>query len=255
MIRQWRSWAFPILAFLTLGILWQVSSARGWLNSSLFPPPQAVVTALAENASEFSTALGESAKAMAAGFALSVVIGLSLSVLLTLFRPLKQAVLPFAVFFQTIPIIAIAPLLVIYFGFGLPTVVASTMLVSVFPIIANSVVALSATSEQELELFRLYRASRWMTFYRLRLPAAYLGIYTGLQISAGLAVIGAVAGEFVAGGGLGAMIDSARTQQRIDIVFAALLCLSGLGLLFIGLIRGVHNLMQSIRPFGPNFRE
>jgi NitT/TauT family transport system permease protein len=254
-MKSWQNFFFTFLAFVGAGALWQMASSQGLISASLFPPPSAVFMAFAESKSEFFIAIGESARAIAIGFFLSAVFGLLFSVVLTLFHPLKQAILPFAVFFQTVPIIAVAPLLVIYFGFGFSTVVACTMIVSLFPIIANSVMAFSATPANELELFRLYRASRWKTFYHLRLPAAYLGIYTGLQISAGLAVIGAVAGEFVAGGGLGSMIDSARTQQRTDIVFAALICLSGLGILFITSLRLVHYWIQSYRPLGLDLKE
>lgn len=220
-----------------------------WLNSSLFPPPSQVFAVFIENHVEFARALSETGTSVLLGFALSIFIGFFISLLMTLIPAVKHAALPFAIFFQTVPIIAVAPLLVIYFGFGQPTVVAATTLVSIFPIIANCVVALSATSLETLELFQLYGASRWQIFWRLRMPSAYLGIYSGLQVAAGLAVIGAVAGEFVAGGGLGAMIDSARTQQRIDIVFAALISLSGLGLVVISLIQVLNWIILKFRPF------
>jgi NitT/TauT family transport system permease protein len=177
------------------------------------------------------------------------------AIALSLSELLRRAVLPFAIFFQTVPIIAIAPLLVIYFGFGLNTVVASATIVSIFPVLASALIALTSTPEGDLELFRLYRAGRWKTLWNLQLPAAYLGIYTGLRVAAGLAVIGAVVGEFVSGGGLGSMIDSARTQQRIDIVFAAILLLSLIGLALINVLRSIHKLIQTVRPFGLDLKE
>ena len=108
--------------------------------------------------------------------------------------------------------------------------------------------------KNQVELFKIYKASLLQTLWRLRLPSAYLSIYTGLRVAAGLSVIGAVAGEFVAGGGLGAMIDSARTQQRIDIVFAALILLSVLGLLLIFSLQCCHWALQKWRPLALNLK-
>ena len=159
--------------------------------------------------------------------------------------------LPFAIFFQTIPIIAIAPLLVIYFGFGAPTAIASSTIVGIFPMIANCVVSLSSTPRELLQLFELYKSSRWQTFWKLQLPNAYLGIFSGIKVCAGLCVIGAVAGEFVGGGGIGALIDSARTQQRLDIVYASLLLLSLIGLLLMAILNFCHNFILKIRPLAP----
>ncbi|HRO66858.1 MAG TPA: ABC transporter permease subunit, partial [Pseudobdellovibrionaceae bacterium] len=102
----------------------------------------------------------------------------------------------------------------------------------------------------EVELFRLYRAGPLDVFLKLRLPRAYPSFYAGLKVSAGLAVIGTVTGEFVAGGGLGALIDSARTQQRIDLVFGALILLSLIGLFLIGFLRALNGLINMKRPYG-----
>ncbi|MBX9766001.1 MAG: ABC transporter permease subunit, partial [Bdellovibrionales bacterium] len=99
--------------------------------------------------------------------------------------------------------------------------------------LASTVAGLKSTDPQMLDLFRLYGASPWKTTLALRLPWANPQIFTGLRIAAGLAVIGAIVGEFVAGGGLGSMIDSARTQQRIDIVFAAVFLSTICGFLVI----------------------
>jgi len=139
---------------------------------------------------------------------------------------------PYAIFFQTVPIIAIAPLLVIWLGYGLPTVVASSFIVSVFPVIASSVTGLMSTEPILLDLFRLMDASRLQTLFKLRLPAALPQIFSGFRIAAGLAVIGAIVGEFIAGSGLGGLVDASRNQQRVDRVFAAVLLAAILGILF-----------------------
>lgn len=245
----------PVLMALFLIAVFELLAAFGWLNEALFPPPHDVLATLLELREDFRGAFFETASATLVGYFASAALGFFLAVGFSLSPRLGRAVLPFAIFFQTVPIIAIAPLLVIYFGFGPGTVMMSALIVAIFPVLANTLLGLESIDAGELELFKLYRAGRWATLWRLRVPRAYPSIYAGLKISAGLAVIGAVAGEFVAGGGLGALIDSARTQQRIDIVFGALICLSALGLAMIGALRLTHVLIQRVRPFGLHMKE
>jgi NitT/TauT family transport system permease protein len=158
------------------------------------------------------------------------VFGIAAAVLLSSARWVERAFYPYAVFFQTVPIIAIAPLLVIWIGYGWRTVAVSAFIVSVFPVVANTLSGLLSTDPALRDLFRLYGASWAATLFKLSLPYALPSILTGLRIAAGLAVIGAIVGEFIAGGGLGGVIDVARTQQRVDKVFAGILLASALGL-------------------------
>ncbi len=240
----------PVISFLTLTLVFEALAYFEILNTSLFPPPSQVLAALFELRKDFAFAFFETASSVILGFMISVLGGILIAIACSLNSFLRKSVLPFAVFFQTVPIIAIAPLLVIYFGFGFPTVIAASSIVCVFPIIANTIIGLDNSDKNHRELFRILKASGWQTLIHLKLPSAYTSIYAGLRVAAGLAVIGAVAGEFVAGGGLGALIDSARTQQRIDVVFAALVLLSILGLLLILIIQTLHWGFQKWRPLG-----
>jgi len=176
------------------------------------------------------------------GFAMSAVTGIAVAVLLSSSRAIERAFYPYAVFFQTVPLIAIAPLLVIWFGYGLQTVIASAFVASVFPVIANTLTGILSTDPALRDLFKLYGATPLVTLFKLRLPAALPQVFTGLRVSAGLAVIGAIVGEFIGGGGLGSVVDIARTQQRIDKVFAAVLLASILGLALFGLINWISHL-------------
>lgn len=245
----------PVFAAAVLVAFFELGAAAGFMNPALFPPPHEVLRTMLEMPDDFRRAFLETATSTVAGYLASCLLGILAAFLLSLSDVLRRAVLPFAIFFQTVPIIAVAPLLVIYFGFGAGTVIASSLIVSIFPVLANTLIGLQSIDEGDLELFRLYRASRARTLFRLRLPRAYPAIYTGLKIAAGLSVIGTVAGEFVAGGGLGALIDSARTQQRIDVVFAALVLLSLLGLALIGALRALNILVNRRRPYGLNLRD
>jgi NitT/TauT family transport system permease protein len=240
----------PALGFFLLvtGVL-QVLVKQNIIAESLIPSPETVVKTLLEMKFDYVTSFLQTFKNTLAGWLLSIAIGTTLAVMFSLSSFLKRAVLPFAVFFQTVPIIAVAPLLVIYFGFGAPTVIASSFIVSIFPIIANTLMGLESIQASQLDLFKIYRANAWQILWKLKLPAAYSYIYSGLKISAGLSIIGAIAGEFVAGGGLGAMIDAARTQQRVDIVFGALILLSVMGLLMIGALTATHRLLLKYRPY------
>lgn len=231
-----------------LGIL-EFFSQKEIIPSFLFPPPSAIFLSFSELKSDYIVAFTSTLKGTVWGLSLSFLIGTSVAILFSLNQFLKRALLPFAIFFQTVPIIAIAPLMVIWFGFGEPTVRASAFIVSLFPILANTLVGLDATDKNLLELFRFYRASRWQTLSQLRIPSAYPYIIAGLRIAAGLSVIGAIVGEFVGGGGLGALIDSARTQQRVEIVFGAVLLSSLLGLGLVAFINFMNQIILKIKPF------
>jgi NitT/TauT family transport system permease protein len=115
-------------------------------------------------------------------------------------------------------------------------VIASAFIVSIFPMIANTLAGLVATDPGLLDMFRLYGAGSIAILLKLRLPAALPQIMTGLRISSGLAVIGAIVGEFIGGGGLGSVVDVARRQQRTDVVFAAVILASLLGLAMFGVV-------------------
>lgn len=244
-----------LISFFVFTFLFEIMVRQGFLNETLFPAPTNVLKTLIELKTDFFSAFSETIINVLAGLGLSLLIGGLSALLFSLSDFLKRAILPFAIFFQTVPIIAIAPLLVIYFGFGSPTVIASSFIVSIFPIIANTLLGLESAPEAQKDLFRIYRATPLQTLLKLKIPSAYPFIYSGIKISSGLSIIGAIAGEFVGGGGLGAMIDSARTQQRVDIVFAALLLLSIMGLLLLAALTILHKLILLKRPYASSFQE
>ena len=240
---------------VSLIILWEVLSFFEVLPLSLFPPPHDVLKALMDEPEEWRIAVFESASASIIGLGISLILGILLAFILSLSSKLKNAFLPLAVFFQTVPIIAIAPLLVIYFGFGMPTLIAASSIVSFFPVLASFLIGLENVEKEKLELFKLYNATKIQTLIKLRLPSAFISLYSGLKIAVGLSIIGTVAGEFVAGGGLGAVIDSARTQQKVDRVFASLFLLALIGILGLSLLKLIFKLIHNIRPFGANSEE
>lgn len=231
------SFLLPLIPFLALTGIAHILSSSGLVPSYLMPPPIDILTSLAEDFSEYFSALQLTLGAALVGLALAAVCGVGLAILFSFSEWIEKSFYPYATFFQTVPIVSVAPLLVIWFGFGLRTVIISAFIVSIFPIIANTLAGLRAADPALIDLFRLYGASRWQLLLKLKLPGAVPSIITGLNISSGLAMIGAVIGEFIAGGGLGGVIDAARTQQRLDKVFAAILLASFSGLLIVFVIR------------------
>ncbi len=226
----------PFLAGLVFLGVWETVCRLGWISAFLLASPAEVFASLSDDAGELFPAFGWTGFAALAGFTLSTALGLLIGISLMSSRWVFRSFYPYAVVFQTVPIIAVAPLLVIWFGYGMPAVVASAWLASLFPVIMATLTGLRSASPELRDLFKLYRATPSATLRKLTLPMAVPSVLTGLRIAAGLAVIGAIVGEFVGGGGLGSVIDSARTQQRVDKVFAAVLLAAALGALFIGWI-------------------
>ncbi len=231
------------IPFVVVTLLVEGLVRAGWIQAFLVPPPSAVFQTILRDWPELSEAFAKTSAGAILGFLLSSLAGVAIAVFLSSSRRVQDAFYPYAVFFQTVPIIAIAPLLVIWFGYGLRTVVASAFIASIFPVIANTLDGILSTDPALRDLFRLYRASPAATLWKLRFPAALPQILTGLRIAGGLAVIGAIVGEFLGGQGLGSVIDIARTQQRTDKVFAAVLLASVLGLALFGLINIVSRLV------------
>jgi len=174
-----------------------------------------------------------------AGFGLSLGLGTGFAFVLTRARWLEWSLVPYAVFLQTVPVVAVAPLLVLWFGVGFKAVAAASFLVSVFPVIASSTAGFRAVDPEHRHLFQLYRANVWQRFWKLEVPSAVPYWIAGLRSASGLAVIGAVVGEFVAGHsgdspGLGYVIMLSYRQVQTPLLFAAIFCCSAIGLLFYG---------------------
>ncbi|MEP7362121.1 MAG: ABC transporter permease [Acidobacteriota bacterium] len=225
-----------LIPFVVVTLAVEALVRGGWIKAFLVPPPSAIFETMVHDWPELFAALMKTSAGALLGFGLSAVGGVAIAIFLASSRAIQRAFYPYAVFFQTVPIIAIAPLLVIWFGYGMRTVVASAFIVSIFPVIANTLTGILSTDPALRDLFRLYGASPSATLWKLRFPAALPQVLTGLRIAGGLAVIGAIVGEFIGGQGLGSVVDVARTQQRTDKVFAAVLLASALGLALFGFI-------------------
>jgi NitT/TauT family transport system permease protein len=230
----------PIGVFLALVLAWDLCALytdAPWL----LPRPAAVLRCFASDSASLAGSLGWTAVAALSGFLASMLIGTAIAIVLSASLLLRRALYPYTVFFQTVPIVAIAPMLIIWLGIGLGPVAVCAFIVSVFPVIANTLTGLTSTDPALVDLFRLYGAGPVSKLWKLRLPSALPNIFTGLRVAGGLAVIGTVVAEFLVGQivgrvGLGVRIISAARQSRMDVAFAAILLASLLGLAMFGAV-------------------
>jgi len=225
----------PLVTFFAIVVLWEVSVRVLAVPKFLVPPPSAVLDALVADTPALAAAMTTTAEGALAGFALSTLVGVGAGLVLSLSRIIERGLYPYALFLQTVPIVAIAPLLVLWFGPGFRAVAVSAFIVSVFPVIANTLSGIRSVDPRLRDLFRLYGARRFDAMFKLELPFALPSIATGLSVASGLSVIGAIVGEFVAGfsegrAGLGITVLAAYRQLRTDLLFAAVMLASLLGL-------------------------
>jgi NitT/TauT family transport system permease protein len=229
----------PFLVFVVALALWQAAVLAFAVPPWLVPSPGAVVSAAVAQAPLLRGATIVTLEEALTGFLGSALGGVALAFLFTRARWIERSLVPYAIFLQTVPIVAIAPLLVLWFGVGFRAVAVASVLVAIFPVITAATAGLRSVDRDLRSVFRLYRASRWQTFWKLEVPAAVPFLAAGLRSASGLAVIGAVVGEFVAGHsegepGLGYVILSGYRQMQTPLLFAAVLCCSLLGLALFG---------------------
>jgi NitT/TauT family transport system permease protein len=206
------------------------------------------VLTLRDDATTLMQAMLATTQAALAGFAASAFVGIVSAMALSTSALMRRAIYPYTVFLQTVPIIAIAPLLIFWFDAGFQAVAICAFVVSAFPVIANSLTGLRSVDPPLVDLFLLYGARRRDILLKLRLPSALPGIFAGLRVAAGLAVIGTVVAEFLVGrideeAGLGVTISNAARNGRPDRVFAAVLLTSLLGLALFGAVNLISHLL------------
>jgi NitT/TauT family transport system permease protein len=172
------------------------------------------------------------------GFVLGATSGLLVGAAISLVPLLDRLLYPYLVGFQTVPKIAIAPLFIIWFGYGIMSKIVITALVCFFPVLVSVVAGFQSTDRDQVDMMYAFGASRWQTLLRLRLPSALVLIFAGLEIASVMAVIGAVVGEFVgAQQGLGYLITALNFNLDVAGVFAVLIFLSLIGIVLHTLVR------------------
>jgi NitT/TauT family transport system permease protein len=230
----------PLSAFLLLLLGWQAGVVIYAIPNYILPSPLLILQTLARDWALLSAALEVTVTITFQALLSAVIGGGLLAILFAQFRWIERAFLPFAVVLQVTPVVAIAPLLLIYLP--APTaVLVCAFLVAFFPILANMSLGLASTDRNLIDLFKLYRGSRWQTLIYLRLPAALPYFLAGVRIGGGLALVGAIVAELAAGAagnGSGLAFRIAEAGYRLDIprMFAGLTLLSLTGIAIFGIL-------------------
>lgn len=221
----------------TVLLLWQGLIWLGGIPPFLLPSPAAVAEALWLNRAEIARNAGFTLLEVMLGFTLGAGLGAALAVAMGFSARLTGILRPILTFSQTIPVFALAPILTLWLGFGIAPKIAMTVLIVFFPVTAAFLDGLTRTPQAALDLAQVMGASRARIMWHLRIPAALPSLATGLRLAAVYAPIGAVIGEWVGGArGLGALMIHANGRMKTDLVFAALLVLSVLTVVFARLV-------------------
>jgi len=232
-----------VLLFIAVILLWE-GAVRGFeIPGIVVPPPSAVAQSLYEGIANNSLIIntGVTFAETVLGFALGGAAGLILGGLIAQFPLLEKTLYPYIVAFQTIPKIAIAPIIVIWFGFGMTSKVIISAAIAFFPLLANTIAGLRSVPQDQVELLVAFTADRWQVFRMARIPQSLPYVFVGLDVAIVLSVIGAIAGEFVgAQAGLGYLILQRNFNMDMAGVFAVLTVLSVMGI-------GLHILVRTLQ--------
>jgi NitT/TauT family transport system permease protein len=225
----------PGLSFIAALCLWQAAVMLTHVPPYIVPGPVAILAAFAEDAAGLLRALLATLSVTFAALLLAVLLGVPMACAMAANRWARAAIEPWAVILQVTPVVAIAPLIIIWIGNPFAAMVVCATVVAFFPVFANTASGLAATPPELLDLFRLNGASRTQEIFLLRLPAALPFFLAGLRVSGGLALVGAVVAEFVTGAGglasgLAFRILEAGYRLQTARMFAALALLSAAGL-------------------------
>ena len=226
----------PILVLIIFLIVWSIAASLYGMPF-LLPNPLEVLQAFVSDFELIIGGLWITFQEALYGYLLAISIGITSAAIMSQSKILERSFYPYAILLQTLPAVAVAPLIVLWFGFDMLSVVIISLIISLFPIINNTLLGLKSTSTNLVELFQMHNSSRFVNFFKLRLPAAIPHIIAGLRISAGLSVIGAIVGEFIIGsgsmgGGLGVMVIYAQGDLETALVMALILTATLLGFVF-----------------------
>ena len=229
----------PVFFLLIVLAVWHVVIVLNDVKPFMAPSPLAVGQAMLDQFPKLAHATWVTALAAISGYLASLAIGTIIAFVFSQSRIIRTSCYPYAILLQTVPIVAVAPLIIAWFGNGFQSVVIVSAIISLFPVLTNATTGMLTVDPNLLDLFRLHGASRWQTWMHLRLPSAVPYIITGARTSSGLAIIGAIIGEFFVGYGtkhfgLGYLIQQTTKFMKTDELFAAMIASTLLGVTMFG---------------------
>jgi NitT/TauT family transport system permease protein len=230
-------------SFALLLVVWEIAVRALGIKLYILPPPSVIAATLWTKAPTIATAAWYTAQPMLIGFALAVVIGVALALAFSASRIFEAVVYPQIVFLQIVPKIAIAPLFMIWFGYGLTSKVLVVFLLSFFPVVVSAVQAFRSVDPDILDLARITGAGSARLFFKVKVPHALPILFTGIKVAAALAATAAVVAEFVSSDrGLGYLLVDYTNRFDTAGVFAAILVLSVMGLLLYGVVELIERI-------------
>src|SRR3989475_4426203 len=224
-----------LIVFAAVRVAWQAAATLSGVRESLLPGPLAVAGALANFSVPWHRHLWVTTLEILGGFALAGAAGVALGIAVAWSPLAARALLPFLVFVNTLPKVAVAPLFLLWLGYGILPNVLIAALIGFFPVVINTAVGLTQVDEELLDLGRAFGAPTWKVFLTIRLPNARPYVLSALKVTATAAVVAAIVGEFGASqAGLGMVIVNAQTNPNTPVAFAALVRISVVGLSLYG---------------------
>ncbi len=243
MTRALRAVGLPALTLAVVIGAWTVASHVFKVPNYILPRPEAVLLALHGGYVEglFWPHFAFTLTSLALGSLVGCSAAFILAALFAESRTIERLLQPYVVALQSMPKVALAPLIIVWFGFGIESKIVMVALICFFPVFINTVVGLKAANPGLIDLMRAFSASRWEIFFRIKVPSAAGHVFAGLQIAVVLGLIGAVVAEFVSSTrGLGYLINAAAVNLDTHVMFAALFSLAALGVAGSHLVRLLH---------------
>jgi NitT/TauT family transport system permease protein len=228
-----RLWAASALLFASVLAAWEASARLLGLSALVLPAPTRILQSLASGLASgyFWPHLRATAAALGMGVLLGCGLGFAAGIAMAESRVVRALLTPYVVVSQVVPKLALMPVFILWFGFGITSTVVITALVCFFPLLETTLTSLRQVAPERLELFRMLGATRAQVLWRLKLPAGLPGILAGLRVAVMLALVGTVVGEFMgANRGLGALVIAAQGSMDTPLMFAVLVLIAGIGL-------------------------
>lgn len=234
--------AFVLFALLIAA--WQLAVSVLGIREYLLPSPASVLNAMFSSQIDWWGHIWATGLAIFGAFVIAAVGGVALGVIIAWSPTMSRALMPFLVFVNTLPKVAVAPLFLLWLGYGILPNMLIGALIGFFPVVINTAVGLVQIDDDMLDLGRVFNAPKWKVFAKIRVPNAYPYILSALKVTATAAVVGAIVGEFVASQrGLGYVIITSQSSMNTPLAFGALVWISVLGLILYGAVAALSRIL------------
>ena len=236
-MRKIVEWIPALLLFAALLALWQLASTVFGIREYLLPSPRSVWIAMTSGGIDWTGHIMVTGAAIFGAFLIAALGGILLGTIIAWSALMSRALMPFLVFVNTLPKVAVAPLFLLWLGYGIVPNMLIGALIGFFPVVINTAVGLSQIDDDMVDLGRVFNAPKWKVFAKIRIPNAYPYILSALKVTATSAVVGAIVGEFVASQrGLGYVIITSQSSMNTPLAFGALVWISIIGLVLFGAV-------------------